>query len=81
MSMFGVFYKKSHFSRVSEIKSLNLALFCVYGKPRLKIRFRDHSWTHFDFTNLMAVSELTNELPLKIMFFEVSSIISIYVKF
>ena len=37
--------------------------------------------TCFNAMNLMAVSKLENELPLKITFFEISSIVSICMKF
>ena len=52
----------------------------MQGQLRLRIRIRDHSQTHFDATNPMAVLDLQNELMLKIIFFEVSPIVSIYVK-
>ena len=42
---------------------------------------QDHSQTYFDTTNSMAILELANVLSLKITFFEVSTIISVCVKF
>ena len=48
---------------------------------RLEIKIRDHFWTHFIATNLMVALELTNELSLKIVFFEVIIIVSVCVKF
>ena len=54
---------------------------CVQGQPRLEIEIQDHHRTRFDATNPMVVSNLSNEPPLKITFFEVSLIVSIFVKF
>ena len=39
-------------------------------QPGLEIGNRDHPWTHFDATNPMVVSEMTNEFLLKITFFK-----------
>ena len=51
------------------------------GQPRLQIRIRDHFRTRFDVMNSTVASKLANELPLKITFFEVSTIVSVSVKF
>ena len=51
------------------------------GQSGLRIRIRDHSQTFFGTSNAMAISNLTNELPLKITFFEVSLVVSICMKF
>ena len=53
----------------------------MQGQPGLEIRIRDHSRIFFNATNSMAVLELANELLLKITFFEVSTIVSVYLKF
>ena len=60
---------------------LKFASFWVQGQLGLRIKIRDHFKTYFDATISMAISELTNELLLKIVFFEISIIVSIYVKF
>ena len=60
---------------------LQFASFYVEGQLRLEIRIWDYFWTHFDAMNLMTVSELENECPLEIVFFEVSTIVAICVKF
>ena len=52
----------------------------MQGQSGLEIEIWDHPQTHFDATNSMEVLDLAKELPLKIKFFEVSPIISIYVK-
>ena len=50
----------------------------VQGKLGLEIKIRDHPRTHFGTTNPIVVLDLENELPLEIIFFEVSLIISIF---
>ena len=60
--------------------SIKVASFYVQGQSELEIKIRDRCRTHFDSTNSMVVSDLANELPLKIIFFEVSLISSIYVE-
>ena len=75
--MFGSIYKKSYFFKTA-FQNPNLTL------PRLLgfgIRIRDLSQTRFNTTNLIAVSDLTNKLSLRISLFEKSPIISICVKF
>ena len=74
--MFGNILKITFFEAELSIKVIS---FCMQDQPRVEIRIQDHLWTHFDATNPMAVSELTNEILLKITFFEVSLIVSIYV--
>ena len=59
---------------------IKVVLFCMQNQPILEIRIRDHSQTCFDTTNLMAISKLTSEFSLKIMFFEVSTIVLFCVK-
>ena len=80
MPKFGVVYKKSHFSRQSVNCQFNLCLVLRAGQPRLEIRNQEHSWTHFDTINPMAISDLTNEFLLKITFFKVSAIVLIFIK-
>ena len=80
--MFGAVCKKVAFFEINcENCQFKFASFYVQGQPGLKVEIRDHPQTCFDATNPMVTSDLENELLLKIMFFEVSSIVSIYVKF
>ena len=82
MSMFEVMYKKITFSRQSvELIVKSFASFFVKGQLGLRIKIRDYFWTRFDAMNPLVVSELTNELQLKITFFEVSPIVSMCIKF
>ena len=69
--MFGVVCKKTFFDTNYQKCQFNLAS-CLHV---------DHSQNHFDTTNLMSISDLANEFPLKIIFFEISLIVSIYMKF
>ena len=69
------------FEIVCELTVKIFVAFYLQGQLGLGIRIRDYSRTCFDATNLMAVSDLANKLPLKIVFFEVSLIVSICVKF
>ena len=76
--------KKSCFSKLIVKKcQFKFVSFCMQGQSGVEIKIRDHShsWTRFDTTNPMVVSDLTNELSLKIIFFEVSPIVLICVKF
>ena len=61
--------------------SIKFTSFCVQDQLRLKMRIWDHTWTRFDAMNPMTILDLANEVCLNIMFFELSPIISIYVKF
>ena len=84
ISRFEVVYKKKKimfFETVCKLTVKRFVVFCVQGQPNLNTRIQDHSWTRFDATSPMAVLELVNELPLKFVFFNVSSIVLIYVKF
>ena len=51
------------------------------GPTKTQNQDPNHSWTQFNATNPIAVSELVNELRLKIAFFEVSVIISVCMNF
>ena len=53
----------------------------MQGQPALKIKIQDHFQTRFEATNSMAISELANELLLKIVFFDISYVVSVCVKF
>ena len=67
-----LFEKKVIFLKTNcEKCQLKFASFCVRGQPWLEIKIQDHFWTHFDAINWMIILELTNELSLKITFFEV----------
>ena len=83
MSMLDVICKKKvkFFETNSQKCQFDFGMFCTQGQPGLRIRIRDYSRTHFDTANLIAVSNLSNEFPLKITLFEISSIVSICVKF
>ena len=59
----------------------DFASFCMQSQLGVRIRIRDHFSTHFDVKNPMAVQDLKNEFPLKIVFFEVIPIVSICMKF
>ena len=54
---------------------IKVVSFCVQDQLVPKIKIQDHPLTRFD-----ALSKSQNEFPLEIMFFEVSSFISICVK-
>ena len=81
MSVWCHLQKVMFFEIVCELTVKSFTSFYMQGQLGLGIRIRDHSWTHLDATNLMIVSELANELLLKITFFEVSPIVSVCVKF
>ena len=51
------------------------------GQIGTRIKISDHSQTRLDVINLMTVSKLANEFTLKIMFFEISIIVSVCIKF
>ena len=81
MSMVEVFAKKSHFSRlIVKNASLTLPSFTcrVNWDSELKTNY---SQTRFDAKNPMLISYLANEFSLKIIFFEISLIVSICMKF
>ena len=79
--MLEVICKKSYFSR--QIVKLTVKVCLVLRAGQIGTRNKDLRplRTRFDTTNLIIVSKLKNELLLKITFFEVSTIVSIYVKF
>ena len=53
----------------------------MQGQLGLKIRNLDYTLTRLYAMNPIAISDLTNELLLKITFFEISPIVLIRVKF
>ena len=55
--------------------------FYVQGQLELKIKFWNHPWIRFNTMSPMTVLDLENEVTLKIIFFEVSLIVSICVNF
>ena len=79
--MFDDVFKKSLFFRHTKKYQLKFASFYVQGQPGLRMRIWDYSRTRFDATNLIAVSELANELPLKIVFFDGNTIVLMCMKF
>ena len=62
---------------------LTIKVFIVLRARPTRTRNQDwrHSQTRFNTMNSMAVLELANEFLLKIVLFEISTIVSIYVKF
>ena len=79
--MFGVVCKKLHFIKINcENCKFKFVSFCVQDQLGLKIEIQGHLWTRFDVVNPMTVLEMANKLLLEIIFFEVNSIVSIYVK-
>ena len=74
LSMFSVTCKCTFFKTYCINYQLKFVLFCVHGQSGLEIKIQYHSWTCFDTTNLMAVSNLVNKLMLKIAFFDISII-------
>ena len=75
-------FSKSHFFRDKPWKiSIKVCLVLCSGQPRFEIRIWEHFWTYFYTINPMMVLKLANELPLKITFFEVSTIVLVCVKF
>ena len=75
-----VLFVKTCIFRDCQKCKFKFASFCMQDQLRLGIRIRDHYRTHFDAMNPMAISDFANDLSLKIIFFEVSSIVSICVK-
>ena len=74
-------FAKSHFfDIVCELIVKVFASFCMQGQLGLGITNRDHSRTCSDAMNPMTVSNFANEFLLKITFFDISLILSIYVK-
>ena len=74
-------FAKRHIFRDSlQNWQLKLCLILCAGQSGLGIRIQDHSWTHFDSTNPITISKLTNKLPLRNVSFEISTIISLYLK-
>ena len=61
--------------------TIKVASFCMQGQSSLEIKTQDHFQTRFDAMNPMTVSELVNKLSLKIVFFEVSIVVLICLKF
>ena len=80
MPMFGVVCSKSRFLRQLVNCQFDYCLFYVQGQPGLEISKRDHLRTRFDAMKAMTASKFQNESPLEITFFEVSSLVSIFVK-
>ena len=79
--MFEVVCKKSCFSRQFVKLIVKVYLVLHVGPTGTRNQDLRHSKNHFDGTTLMVVSELANEFPQKITFFEISTIVSICVKF
>ena len=80
--MFGAICNKLHISRqIMKITNLSLNRSACRFQLGIEIEIRDLYSTYFDITNLMAISDLANELLLKFSFFEVSPIVSICMNF
>ena len=78
--MFESFAKKLYFSRQSMKLIIKVCLVLCVGPIGIRNQDPKPLADSFDSTNSMTVLELTNKFPLKIMFFEVRTIVSICVK-
>ena len=79
--MFEVVCKKSHISRQTMKLIVKVCLVLHVGLAGTQNQALRPLPDLFRATNPMAISELTNEFPLKITFFKVSTIVSICMKF